>query len=100
MNNFLLKIKDKIKNLCSLRKIRPHEHWGILVHLSLFFVIVLVFFAFYLLWQIKNQQVFQIEIKTDKNTELINEKLLDEVSKSFELKLLQETEIRNNSFID
>lgn len=96
MNNFLINIKRKIKNLSSLKKMRPHEHWNILLHLFLIFIIILILFSFYLLWQIKNQQVFQVEIKTNKNPELINEKLLDEINKSFELKLLKEKEIRNN----
>jgi hypothetical protein len=100
MNNYLTNIKKRIKNLYSLRKIRPHEHWNILLHISLIFVTVLVLFGFYLLWQIKNQQVFQVEINTNKSPDLINEKLLDEINKSFELKLLKETEIRNNSSID
>jgi len=96
MKTFLLKIKNITKGLLSFRKINPHNHWKNLLHVFFILVIILIIFSFYLLFEIKNQQIFQITTKPVETTSLMNEKLLKKVTESFDSKLIKEKEIREN----
>lgn len=95
MNDYLNKIKDKTKNLISFNKINPHDHWKYLVNIFFVFVFLLILLSFYLMYQIKNQQIYQVNPSSEKETVLINEKLLEKVRQFYTDKLLIQEEIRN-----
>ena len=98
MKNLLSKIKNifKKKSVEGPRAINPHKHWIIL--LSIFFVIiaVLILFSLYLLYQIKNDQIFQVPPTLQENNKLIREDLLKDVTESFDQKAQKESEIKTN----
>jgi hypothetical protein len=94
MNNFFIKTKKVLKNLFSFKHINPHKHWSNLIKVFSIIVVLLLLSSFYLLNQVKNEQIFQIEIEKKEKPNLINEKLLDKINKSFELKSYNENEIR------
>lgn len=98
MNNFFakFKIKPKQKTLQGPSIINPHKHWGIL--LSIFSVIIfcLIVFSLYLLYQIKNDQIFQVVPTEQENSRFIKEDLLKSVTESFDQKSKKENELKNN----
>lgn len=94
MKKYLLKIKNKIKSLISFKKINPHHHWIVLLYIFFGMVVFLVIFSFYLLYRIKNEQIFQVVPSNIEAPTLINEKLLKKVNESFDNKLLREKEIK------
>lgn len=95
MKEFLLKIKEKIKSLIPFRKLDPHVYWNNLLYIFSIIVVFLIIFSFYILYQIKNQQIFQIApVSTDTHS-LINEKLLNIVNSSFDAKKAKEKEIQD-----
>jgi len=94
MYNLLIKIKKILIHLFYFKRINPHKHWGNLVRAFSFLVVLLLLFSFYLLYQVKNKQIFQIEIEKKETPNLINEKLLDKINKLFELKFYNENQIR------
>lgn len=95
MNDYLNKIKDKIKNLISFNKIKPHEHWKYLVNIFFVLIFLLILISFYLMYQIKNQQIYQVNPTSSQETVLVNEKLLEKVKKSYLDKSLIQDEIKN-----
>jgi len=94
MKEFLLKIKNKAKGFSLFKKINPHQHWKRLLHIFSIFLLILIIFSFYLLYKIKNQQIFQATDKSVITPNLINEKLLKKVTESFDTKLIKEKEIK------
>ncbi len=93
MKNILAKIN--IKKFFSFKKTNPHNHWGKLLYFFMFMIIFLILFSFYLLYQVKNQQIFQTDKKTDDQSVLMNENLLKEVNEYFDLKAQKTKEIKD-----
>jgi len=98
MKEYLPHIKDKIKKTISFKNINPHLHWRNLLYVFFVAVICLVMFSFYILYEIKNQQIFQVKNTPEEQKSLINEKFLDQISKSFNAKLVKQSEIENGTF--
>ena len=96
MKEFLLKIKNKIKKFVPFKKISSHLHWKNLLYMFFVIITILIIFSFYLLYEIKNQQIFQVTPPTTGLSSLINEKLLNKVTESFDNKLIKEKEIKNS----
>lgn len=93
----LEKIENKIKKSVSFKKINPHNHWRNLLRIFFVIIILLILFSFYVLYKIKNQQIFQIKPKSTDSVILVNEKLLEKVTESFNYKLIKEKEIKDGS---
>jgi len=98
MKESIPQIKDKIKKALSFKNINPHKHWRNLLYVFFVAVIFLVVFSFYILYEIKNQQIFQVKNTPEEQKSLINEKLLDQISKSFNSKLSKQLEIESGPF--
>lgn len=96
MKEFLIKIKNKLKSLIPFRKVNPHVYWNILLYIFFIIIIALILFSLYLLYEIKNQQIFQITSSSSQSSSLINEKLLNKVTESFNINLIKEKEIKND----
>ena len=95
MKEFSIKIKNKIKSFIPFKKISPHIHWRNLLYMFFIIIIILIIFSFYLLYEIKNQQIFQITPPATGLSSLINEKLLEKVTESFDIKLIKTKEIQD-----
>lgn len=89
----------KIKNIFSFKKINPHQYWKNLLYVFFTMIIILIIFSLYLLFNIKNQQIFKISSISTTPPSLINEKLLNKVTESFNNKTLREKEIKENGKI-
>ena len=94
MNDFLLKIKNKLKIFIPSRRINPHIYWDVLLHIFLIIMVALIIFSFYLLYKINKQQIFQVIPKSEGMPSLINEKLLNSVKESFDSKQIKQREIK------
>lgn len=96
MKSFFKKIKNSLNNLVSLNKINPHADWRKLIFIFFVVSVLLILFSLFLLYQIKNQQVFQEIGSSPEAPMLIDEKLLNKIEESFEQKSIIEKEIKNN----
>lgn len=96
MNYFFKKIKNKINNLFSLNKINPHLDWRNLLFVFFTIVILLILLSLYFLYQIKNQQIFQVVSTIPSSPNIIKEELLLKTEDSFKEKLIKQKEIKNN----
>jgi hypothetical protein len=99
MKESILKFNKTLKKLFSFKKMDPHIYWNNLLNIFFIAMIGLVVFSFYLLYKIKNQQIFQIIALPTESPILINEKLLDKVVESFDNKLLKQDEIKEGQVI-
>jgi len=95
MNEFSSKILNKLNDILSFKKINPHLHWRNLLYVFFIIMIVLILFSFYLLYQIKNQQIFQSTSTTTVTPNLMNEKLLNQINNSFDIRAAKQSEIKN-----
>jgi|GEM_PF-1979347 len=94
MQESLLKFKNQFKNLTIFEKINPHKYWNILLYLFLIITILIVIFSVYLLYQIRNQQIFQVEYVKKEQANLINENKLKEITESFEFRAIKEKQLK------
>lgn len=99
MKNPLLKIKGIFKknNLEVASSINPHKHWVILLWFFFGVVIVLIMFSLFLLYQIKNDQIFQVAPTVLENNQKIKEDLLKNVTDSFNQKAQKESDLKINT---
>lgn len=95
-------ILSKIKKLFSSHKeegarfINPHKHWILLLQFFSIGVLVLIVFSVYVLYKIKNDQIFQTTSVIQDNNKSIKEDLLKNITESFDKKTKNETGIINN----
>jgi len=94
-----LKIKNKLKIQINFKNPNPHVYWKVLLYLYFIIFIFLIIFSFYLLFKIKNQQIFQTKTLTNELPSLINEKLLGKVNNYFDNKTLKQKEVLENPLI-
>ena len=98
MKDFIQKIKDKFhkKKTWEPDQINPHKHW--IVMLITFLVVggLLIIFSLYILYRIKNEQIFQSASSTNTNSSNLKENLIKQVTETFEKKAKKTSEIKNN----
>lgn len=93
MNNFFSKNRNKIIKIISFDEINPHLHWKYLVNIFFILIFILISFSFYLMYQIKNQQMSQASPVVEGRDIMVNEKLLEEVNQSFKNKNLIQKDV-------
>lgn len=86
MNNFLLKLKIPNKNDSKYRTINPHKHWVYILYIFFVLLLCIIVFSLYLLFEIKNEQIFKDENHTKVEKSFIKEKTLKKVNESFDQK--------------
>lgn len=95
MEKFLSKIKFELKSFLPFRKLNPLIYWNNLLRIFSVVIILLIIFSFYILYQIKHQQIFQITPVPTEESNLIKEKLLNQVNEIFENKKTRAKEIQS-----
>lgn len=95
MNTFLIKIKNLPRVVHNFFKINPHRHWMVLLYIFFGLVLFLILFSFYLLYEIKTEQIFQVSVIQEKIS-LLKEDLLEKTIESFDNKAKREVDIKNN----
>lgn len=94
MNNFLIK---KLTNAISnFFKINPHRHWMVLLYMFLVSILILILISLYLLYEIKNEQIFQVTIEQNNNQTLLKEDLLKKTTETYDIKSKRLIEMKNN----
>lgn len=94
MNIFFARLKTKYRNIVKPKNVNPHLHWSILVEFFLVITVLLIAFGFYLLYKVKNEQIFQVDQSTvSKSPVLVKDKLLNQVNDSFKNKELRSNDI-------
>ena len=96
MKESLIKIENKLKKLFSFKRMNPHVYWKNLLYVFFVIITILILLSFYILSQIRNQQIFQIAPKSGEQPSLMDEKLFNEVTESFSNKLVKEKEVEDS----
>ncbi len=96
----MIKLFSKNKNNSKYKDIGsvldPHKHWILLLWMFLVLVATLILFSLYLLFQIRNDQVFQVKATLDDKPAILKDDLLKKVTDSFEEKSKKEAELKTN----
>lgn len=94
MINFLEKFKKPKTSLPLHKDINPHRHWIIMLRVFFIISLLLIVFSLYLLYSIKNTQVFQAADVVNKPIKSsLKETLLDSVTKSLNEKDAKEASL-------
>lgn len=96
MIKFLTKFKEQSSMIHVSSKINPHKHWMVLIKVFFVIVFLLIVFSLYLLYQIKNEQIFQAKPVSGGQSSLLKENLLKSVTDSFNQKAKKEAELKGN----
>jgi hypothetical protein len=88
------KIKNKFRRMFTTH-INPHRYWILLLRMFLIACILLTVGDFYLLYQIKTEQIFQIK-KTSDSAGMINAALLQSVQDSLNQKAQTQATVQQN----
>ena len=98
MKDFIQKIKAKFNKKKSWEsdQINPHKHWIIMLLSFLIIGGLLIVFSLYILYKIKNEQIFQSSPNTNTSSSNLKENLIKQVSEIFEKKVQKTSEIKNN----
>lgn len=86
MKIFFLNFKKQAFVSHKRKTSNPHYHWTILLRVFGFIGLCLFAFSIYLLFKIKNDQIFQLSNTTSPKTISVNEKSLKKVIEIFEIK--------------
>ena len=96
MNNFLLKINRLLKSIKDFFKINPHKHWIFVLYTFFILVSILIIFSLYLLYKIKEEKVFQVEINQSSTQSLLKESLLKKTTDLQDEKAQKVINLMNN----
>lgn len=96
MNKFLSKFKIKKISIKISKASNPHKHWAMLLWTFFILIICLIAFSFYLLFEIRNEQIFQVKPTIVNKKILLKENLLKTVSDLFEQKAKNESDLVTN----
>ena len=96
MKNFLTNIKNNINNFL---KINPHKHWNFLIYTFFSLVLALMLFSFYLLYEIRNDKIFQVTLTEDENQNLLKESLLETTLNTYKNKAAKIAEIKSGGTV-
>jgi hypothetical protein len=97
-NTLLKKIESNFKSggFHASKIWNPHKHWKVLLWAFSVVASILVIFSLYLLYQIKNEQIFQVRPTLGENSTLLKEKLIKSVSEVFDQKASKENALKAN----
>lgn len=76
----------------------PHTYWNSLLIVFSVVTIALILFSFYLLYKIKNEQIFQVTPESKNTPNLINDNLLERVTESFDIKSTNHEKIKSGAY--
>lgn len=99
MKNINIDIKNifkKKKKAQESNALNPHKHWSVLLKIFFGVVSLLVFFSLFLLYQIKNDNIFQATPTIQDNNIMVKEDILKKVEDFFSEKSQKEKEIKEN----
>jgi hypothetical protein len=96
MFNFLSKINISPVPSKFKRGVNPHKHWRLLLQIFSIVFICLIIFSFYLLYEIKNEQIFQINKTVDIPVNIIKEKTFKNVTDFLQQRKETQNSIKNN----
>jgi len=97
MKDILTKINNQITKVKNFFNVNPHKHWNFLLYVFLILIFILILFSFYLLYEIKNEQIFQVTVGQKQNTILLNEKLLRNTTELYNQKANKVSDAKNST---
>lgn len=82
----LKNFKNYFRFIYNLGYKNPHKHWLLILRIFSFIFIAMLVFSFYLLYKLKNEEIFKLTIKRQEKISTLNEKLLKDVTSEFDKK--------------
>ena len=97
-NIFLSKLRSNIRKsgFHASKVLNPHKHWKVLLCVFSGVVVSLIVFSLYLLYQIKNEKIFQVTQSSNETPTLLKEKLMESVTEIFKQKAIKENAFKLN----
>lgn len=83
MNNLLSKFLNKKRISHKIKRTDPYKNWITLLKVLLTAIFILIVFSLYLLLEIKKDQMFKIETDPANLPSVLDENLLDKITKKF-----------------
>lgn len=99
MDTFLIKIKNISKKFNNFLEINPHRHWNALLYLFFITTLLLILFSLYLLYKIKNEEIFQITAEQQNMPTLLKVDLLKNINNLSDKKIKRTLELNNNAHV-
>lgn len=98
-NKILSKLKSQFGKggFHASKVLNPHKHWRVMLWLFSLITVLLILFSLYLLYQIKNEQIFQVVPTSNEGTTILKENLIKNVTETFDKKAKRESEIRSGT---
>lgn len=98
-NKILSKLKSQFRSggFHASKVLNPHKHWRVMLWLFSLITVLLILFSLYLLYQIKNEQIFQVAPTSNEGTTILKENLIKNVTETFDKKSKRESEIRSGT---
>ncbi|HAQ02328.1 hypothetical protein A2467_01690 [Candidatus Nomurabacteria bacterium RIFOXYC2_FULL_36_8] len=96
MKTFLTKIKDMGKSFHNFCKINPYKQWMTLLYTFFVIVFICILSSFYLLYEIKNDKIFQVKVEQVEKKSLLKEDLLKKTINLYDTKFKKETDLISN----
>lgn len=93
------KFEKKFKGFHKTKKINPHHHWVILIKIFLLASFLLILLGFYILYKIRNEQIFQVVPEKENTPSLIKEELLEDFRESLRSKEIKSIQINEGEII-
>jgi hypothetical protein len=86
LKNVLHTTTKSFQSLYNIGLINPHKYWMMAVRVFLGLLFILIILSFYLLNQIKKEEIFQTTAIQPEKKSLIREKQLETITKAFDQK--------------
>ncbi len=97
------KILQKFKNIFKKKakttlddSINPHKHWIIALWVFLAVIVCLIFLSFYVLFRIKNEEIFQASPTLNITSTPLRDDALKNVTATFDAKAKKESDLKTN----
>lgn len=95
MESILSKFNKIKKHSFEFFKVNPNKHWVFLLYTFFFMIFILILFSFYLLYEIKNDQIFQVKLDVKEKKNLLDEDSLNMITSQFDQKSQRASELNN-----
>lgn len=99
MNNTILQFQNKQKVNHKIKRVNPHLSWIILLRFVFAIIIILMGGSLYLMYQIKNDQIFNKNYEPEIPTSVLDKNLLDKVNKIFSNRDANKDVIESNDLL-
>lgn len=97
MESILSKLNKIKRYFLEFFKVNPNKHWVFLLYTFFGMILILILFSFYLLYEIKNDQIFQVKLEIKEKKNLLKEDSLNRITNLFDQKNQRTLELNSGA---